>query len=253
MTSPLDEASARLNYEGKLPADNWLMRRTQGIEVHQESMLATMRAIVTMGERVLQDRVSTDLCMHGASDLENVSPSKELAHLGFGVLPTGAPRRWQGYGTWTPDSAMGVDLRLRDEYDYSNRSAGPRPLGRVGLVLSARTWGRLSEEDGAVIGSVEGAEVLPYVDNGFSRRGTTVHVRRTAEQPLTQPEVETVLAPLSLHIINYFALMGRAQPEQQPPGNFTQHKNSTQGHKSQRHIGLREIIAGSKELLSGKS
>jgi hypothetical protein len=95
------------------------------------------------------------------------------------------------------------------------------------LVLYARSWGKLTPEEESTIKSVDGA-FSEYGDNGFSKYGTKVVVRREAGHLLKPDEVETILAPLAGHVLRYFELSGVADPgDKQPDGNFSSKRRAT--------------------------
>jgi hypothetical protein len=221
MTSPFERLAQEQDIAAKLPVDNWRQRRIDGIRSHSPSIAAVGAAIDRLGNLVLDGRISTDVVRQVKEiNVDTTNPSEELAEATIGIRPTGAPRRWEGYGVFTPDAALAVAVHLKDQYDYQG-TGRPRPLGQVSLALYARSWGRITPEEKQIVETVEGA-CAEYGDNGYDRRGTRVTVWREAGQTLDQSDVETVLAPLAGHVLHYFDIMGLGNPGvKQPTGNFS--------------------------------
>lgn len=221
MVSPFERLAQEEDLAAKLPVDNWRQRRIDGIHTHSPSIAAVGAAIDRLGSLVLDGRISTDVARQVKEiNVDTINPSEEIAEATIGIRPTGAPRRWDGYGVFTPDAALAVAVHLKDTYDYQG-TGRPRPLGQVSLALYARSWGRLTPEEKEAVETVEGAWA-EYRNNGYDRCGTRVTVWREAGHTLDQSEVETMLAPLAGHVLHYFDIMDTADPgAKQPAGNFS--------------------------------
>lgn len=216
MTNPYDRAAAKR----RLPADNWLGRRMQGIREQQGSLDAVFEAIGRIGTLCLNGRISTDLVFEDKQHFDSTSPSQELRRVSIGIIPTGMPKHQGEHGTWTQNSAMGISVDLKDAYNYA-QPGRPQPLGIVSLIIGVHTWGKLSDSDEADIASVAGT-YSTYGDQGFSRRGTYVQVRREPGQEMTPTDLDIIFAPLAQHIVDYPDIMGcRPYVSSQPAGNFS--------------------------------
>ena len=135
-------------------------------------------------------------------------------------MPTGSPYRHEGRDVWGTDAALALSIIMEDSYDYSHSGQRPSPLGNVSLILFARSWGRLDESEQNEMKTVRGVGI-EYADNGYSRNGTRVVLRRSVDDPFNQSDVETVLAPLSKHVLDYYEIMSLPRPKIEPTGNFS--------------------------------
>jgi hypothetical protein len=248
MSRPYEQAAARR----RLPADNWLERRRQCIQKQQGNLKTAFEAIGRMGDLSLNGRISTRLVFDDKRHFDSPNPSQELRRVSIGVIPTGMPPHYGEHGTWTQNSAMGIDVDLKDAYDYSGPDR-PRPLGIVSLVIGIHTWGRLSQEDTDDIAALNNTWV-EYGDRGFSRRGTYVQVRREPDQKVTPAELDIILAPLSQHVIDYPEIMGFGEyVSRQPGGNFSdrdaERYEGEQGQSSSQMIASLGLAALPPELL----
>ena len=218
-------AAERLDTEAKLPDDNWLGKRIDAIKSHEPSIQAALETIDNLGHILLEGRVSTDLRVHGTNNLHSDNPTSDVALNYFTIIPaiTGSERvATDEFNTgWQPETAMNVQLALKDSYDHSG-SGKPRPTGDVQLSMYVRTWGRLSDQDMAAINAMPNTWV-EYTDNGWSRHGTQLMTTRKPGEILTANQVEELLAPLADHVIHYFDIAGvpREVRKTERPGNFS--------------------------------
>jgi hypothetical protein len=218
-------AAERLDKEAKLPDDNWLNRRVDTIRSHEPSIQAALDTIDNLGHILLEGRVSTDLRMHGTNNLDSDDPASYVALNYFNIIPVihGSDRvATDEFNTgWQPETAMNIQLALKDRYDYSG-SGKPRPTGDVQLSMYIRTWGKLSDEDLAAINAMPDTWA-EYTDNGWRRKGTQVMTVRKPGEALTADQVEGLLAPLADHVIHYFDIAGIPNEvrKTERPGNFS--------------------------------
>ena len=208
MSSPFEKTAADLNHEAALPVDNWLARRFDSIRSHEKNIETVINTIDKMGHVLLEGRVSTDLRMHQTSnDVRSVDPRNRLAEMYYTIIPALATSEKvmtdQFHTGWQPETAMSIQVALRDQYDYSDKKTrAPRPTGDVKLSVYIRTWGKLSDDETDAINDLPGTWT-ECTDNGWSRNGTQVVATRKPGEVLTENELETILAPLARHIIDY--------------------------------------------------
>lgn len=212
MSSPFEKTAADLNREAALPDDNWLARRLDAIKSHEPNIETITNTIDKMGHVLLEGRVSTDLRIHTVhNDAQSVCPSDPLAEMYFTFIPAIAGsenvQTDTFYTGWQPETAMSIQLALKDRYDYTDKvTRKPRPTGDVRLSVYARTWGKLSDDDAGTINGLPGTWT-EYGDNGWHKSGTIAYTERRPGEILTENELETILAPLARHTIDYFDIM----------------------------------------------
>ena len=225
MTSPFQMAAERLDKESKLPDDDWLNRRVDAIKSHEPNIRAALETIDNLGHILLEGRASTDLRMHGTTDLRSEDPTREVALNYFTIIPAihGSDRvATDEFNTgWQPETAMNIQLALKDRYDYSD-SGKPRPTGEVQFGMYIRTWGKLSDEDMAAINAMPDTWA-EYTDNGWHKQGTQVVTTRKPGEILTTDQAEQILAPLADHVVHYFDIAGVPHEvrKTERPGNFS--------------------------------
>lgn len=182
-----------------------LARRVRSAQFHARSVAAVDAGLEKL-RTVLDGHISTDMVhiQHGSVLTE--APSRDIARVDVGILPTGFKRRWQNRGAFTPDAALGISLFFTDNYTYSPQN-DPIPVGRLSLNIVLRSWGRIPPDEMARIArSVDGTSVH-YGALGFDMFGTSVSVVRREGDVLEVDELERLLAPLVPHVIDYFRLM----------------------------------------------
>ena len=61
MISPIRRKAEQLDTEARLPQDNWLARRTEAIQGHQQSVANGVQALRDIGSIIIGGNISTDL------------------------------------------------------------------------------------------------------------------------------------------------------------------------------------------------
>lgn len=220
MNSPFEQVAQDADDAHLVPDSDWLGRRITNIEAFGLSIVAVDSSLGRLGRIVLDGRISTNRAFEARGSIDSVDPTEELARLTIGIMPTAAPGNYRGHELWSPDTALAVATILEDKYDCDRGRSRPHPTGNVSMTVFARSWGKLSESEVSTIEKIDGVHT-EYADNGYSRLGSRVVLRRDSSNPFEAEEIDTILAPLAKHILNYYEVMNLHRPSNEPTGDFS--------------------------------
>lgn len=207
-----------------------LARRVKSAGFHAPSVQAVDLAIEKL-RYALDGHISTDMVRIQHGSVLTETPSRDIARVDVGILPTGIKRHWQNRGAFTPDAALGISLFFTDNYTYSPQN-DPLPSGRLSFQLLIRSWGKLSSDEITHLSRTVDGISTTYGMIGFDTAGTSISLTREEGRILQTSELEHLLAPLIPHVFNYFTLMHIPHPgNAQGHGNFSdkarQHQEDT--------------------------